>query len=562
MISFFDRLEKSSKYILIQSVILFVLLNLFLSDWNCRKDLSREKRFDLTESTEKIISNLPEKLYIDAFYSNDVPGAHQARLNLAKEILKEIASVNRKKVELRFYDPDSNESAKKKASEAGIRPLELQKRERGAAEVKSAYFGFKLTIGSKSETVPVAYQAEAIEFEVLRLLKKMTRKGNSSSLGIISANGALAWPDPNQGGLRPDKDTFSAVIHQALAPDSGLPGSVEINKGTVPEEFTTLLWAGAPELTEEGKYNIDQFLMRGGNLLILAKTMEFQIQNRRQPAMMMGGQQGLASAHPEAAKLKAFTENYGFEVRSEMILEPESSQVTDTMIDMESGTLNFDHYPLWPIAVMEKGGLSEKSGFTKNSSAVLLPWVSGIDIKKEKQPDAAYNVIIQSTRDADRRADYLTVGENQAAKMQIKPNGNNIPLGVHIEGVLKSAFRKENIPASANASLFKEKTDQGKKSQIVVIGTPYLISDILLKRETQDTFVKTNIPFFLNLVDILSGDTDLLAARSRSSYIQNIKPVTKFSQFVYSFINILLIPILAGIYAFWRIKKRNKGEKA
>ncbi len=255
------------------------MVNYLISDFYCRKDLSRENRFNLTDSTEKVLQNLPEKLYIDAFYSSDVPGEHKARLSLTRELIKEIANVNRKKVELRFHDPDSNESNKKKATEAGIKPAQLNQQERGSVEIKQAYFGIKLTVGSKSTVIPNAYFAEAIEYQILSSLKKMLKKNNSSTVAILKTAGAFLAPEQTQGM---GKDTFGLFVHRAFAPENGEIQEINVNSESIPDEIKTVLWVGSPDLTDKGKYYIDQFLMRGGNLLIFAKTFNFQMGGQNQ----------------------------------------------------------------------------------------------------------------------------------------------------------------------------------------------------------------------------------------------------------------------------------------
>ncbi len=559
MIEFFRKFDSNRTYIVVQFVLLFVFINLFFSDFNCRKDLSKENRFDLTESTEKVINNLSEKLYIDAFYSEDVPGMHKARLTLAKEVLKEIASVNRKKVELRFYNPDSSESAKKKATEAGIRSFPLEKLERGSAEVKQAYFGIKLTLGAKSEVIPVAYAAESIEYQVLTTLKKMTRKPGSTTLAILKATGAHTAPDPNFAGMTAlSKDTFGVVIHEVIAKEYGEPQEININEEPVPEEMNLLLWVGAPDLNEKGKYHIDQFLMRGGGLIILAKSMDFSLPSRQRGMPSMGGE-GIAVQNPNIEKINEFLKNYGLEVKSEMILEPEFSMVTNSFIQIQPGVFAPYHYPLWPVATHESKQLSKQSLITKNSSGVILPWVSGILLTPERQKEAQFDTVIQSTKSADRRENYVMLGEEQVANQEIKGAGLHIPLAVHVYGKLKSSFSKEKIPSGVNLN-FLEVTKEGKKSQIFIVGTPYLISDMFVSNQYVDTFQKTNLPFFANLLDVFLGDTDLLATRTKQAYIRNIKPVSKPEQIVYSFINILFIPIGIGIYAFVRLKKRNASK--
>jgi ABC-type uncharacterized transport system involved in gliding motility auxiliary subunit len=554
MISFFDKFNNHKSFIVTNTILLFFLFNLLVSDWNCRKDLSKENRFNLTASTEKVLNSLDEKLYIDAFYSEDVPGMHKARLNLAREVLKEIASVNRKKVELRFYNPDTSESDRKKAAEAGIRSFPLEKLERGAREEKLAFFGIRLTLGSKIEVIPVGYAAENLEYQVLTSIKKMSRKRNQSALAILKANGASTAPEP---GPMNNKDTFGITIHKAYSPENGEPAEINVNEEPITEEFQTLLWVGAPELTDKGKFHIDQFLMRGGSLVILAKTMDFTLPSRRQTMGM--GNEGIATPIPSSNSIALFTENYGFKVNSELILEPEKSMVTNSFIQIQPGVFAPYHYPLWPIASMDAKMLSKTNPITSGSSAILLPWVSGIETYQDKQPEANFETIIQSSPEADRKTEFVMIGEEQIANVEIKPNGTPIKLGVLIKGKLKSAFSKNTIPQGLNKDTFLEKTKDDKTSQILVIGTPYLISDFLITDQYFEVFQKTNLPFFMNLMDIFNGDTDLIAMRFKQSYIKNIKPVKRFEQVLFTSINILLIPLLIGVYAFARMKKRNSG---
>lgn len=558
MIQYFSKLNKNYKFISISTFLSFFLFNYLMSDFYCRKDLSRENRFNLTDSTEKVLNSLPEKLYIDAFYSTDVPGEHKARLNLTKELIKEIANVNRKKVELRFHDPDANESDKKKATEAGIKPAQLNQQERGSVEIKQAYFGIKLTVGSKSTVIPNAYFAEAIEYQVLSSLKKMLKKNNNSTVAILKSTGAFLAPEQTQVM---GKDTLGLFVHRAFAPENGEMQEININQESVPEEIKTLLWVGSPDLTDKGKFYIDQFLMRGGNLVIFAKTFNFQIGQQNQMASMMGGgNEGLAQPAPQVNAINSFLSHYGFEVKTDMILEPEDSYaVTSLFQQLTNPNAEAFHYPLWLIPRKESGTIHPKNQITKNTSAVLLPWTSSLDIKSEKQPEAVFTTLIESTKKADKRAEFVIVSEDKVARQPINAQNTNFPLGLHIEGNLKSYFTKETIPKEVTEA-FLEKTKEGKKSQIVVFGSPYILSDMLATNDYLSLF-RANLSFVLNLLDILGGDTDMLSLRSKQIYTKNLKDVNKTEKFIYSFLNILLLPIGISIYAFLRLKKRTSGKR-
>ena len=558
MIELFHKLDKNYKFLSISTFLSFFLFNYLVSDFYCRKDLSRENRFNLTDSTEKVLQNLPEKLYIDAFYSSDVPGEHKARLNLTRELIKEIASVNRKKVELRFHDPDSNESDKKKATEAGIKPAQLNQQERGALEIKQAYFGIKLTVGSKSTVIPNAYFAEAIEYQILSSLKKMLKKNNSSSVAILKANGTFNAPEQTQGM---GKDTFGLFVHKAFAPENGQMQEINVNQESIPEEIKTLLWVGAPELTDKGKYYIDQFLMRGGNLVIFAKTMNFQMgQQNQMAAMMGGGNEGLAQPDPNVGNINAFLSHYGFEVKTDMILEPDDSYaVTSIFQQLTNPNAEAIHYPLWLIPRKESGAIHPKSQFTKNASAVLLPWTSSLEVKSDKQPNATFTNLIESTKKADKRSEFVIVNEEKVAKQPINAQKTNFVLGLHVEGNLKSFFTSETVPKEVTEA-FVDKTKEGKKSQIVVFGSPYLLSDMLASNDYIQLF-RANLGFVLNVIDILGGDTDMLSLRTKQVYTKNLKDVSKTEKFIFSFINILLLPVGISIFAFLRLKKRSSGKR-
>ncbi|MCB1194285.1 MAG: GldG family protein, partial [Leptospiraceae bacterium] len=218
MIQFFNRFDRNKSFFLFQIIISFLLFNYMVSDLNCRKDLSKSQRFSLSKSTEKTLKSLPEKLYIDTYFSTEIPSEFKARIDLAKEMIKEIASVNKDKVEVRMYDPDSDEEARKRANEYHIQPQTLQKVERGGAEVKQAYLGLTLKVGTEVEVISEAFIAEQLEYQILSTLKKMTRKNASSGVGILQAEGASTYPQPGPGT---SKDTFGVLIHRAYQQEYG-----------------------------------------------------------------------------------------------------------------------------------------------------------------------------------------------------------------------------------------------------------------------------------------------------------------------------------------------------
>ncbi len=559
MKDFFSKYNSNYKFLSIQFILLFFLFNFLFTDFYCRKDLSRENRFNLTESTEKTFQNLPEKLFIDAFYSTDIPGEHKARLNLTKELIKEMANINRSKVELRFYDPDSSEANKKRTEEAGIKAVTLEKQDRNSASIKQAYFGLKLTVGAKSTVIPVAYMAESLEYQVLSSLKKMLSKTQNSSMAVIKANGIFLSPDPNQGGAGIGKDSYGVFIHYAYSQENGSVPEINVNEEPITDDVKTLFWVGSPELSDKGKYHIDQFLMRGGNLVIFQKVFNFSLGGGRQQQFMNQSQDGIASPDAQVPAINNFLSSYGFKFNVDMILEPnESYSVMDIFQKLQNPNATAYHYPLWILATSESSMLNKDSLFTKNSKAILLPWSSSIELVADKQKEAKFTKLVESTKEADRRENFVLVSEDKVAAAKIEAKNQNYLLGLHVEGKLNSSFTKETIP-TGSTEVFIDKTKEGKTSNILVFGSPYILSDLLAQDNYVQMYKKHNLSFALNLFDILNGDTDLLATRTKQSYTKNLKDASKGEKIFWNFVNILLIPIGVAVFAVFRLKKRTIG---
>lgn len=561
MKNFFLKYNSNYKFLSIQFILFFFLLNFLFSDFYCRKDLSRENRFNLSDGTENTFKNLPEKLFIDAFYSTDIPGEHKARLNLTKELIKEMANINKSKVELRFYDPDSSESIKAKADEAGIKPLSLEKQDRSSASFKQAYSGLKLTVGAKTEIIQIAYYAETLEYQILSTLKKMLAKNQNSYVAILKANGVFQAPDPNQGGYGLGKDTFGIFIHYFFSKENGAVPEININEESITSDIKTLFWVGSPELTEKGKYHIDQFLMRGGNLVIFQKTFNFSLsEGGRGQAMFNQSQNGIAAPDSQVPNINSFLSNYGFKFNLDMVLEPnESYSVVDIFQKLQNPNQTPYHYPLWLLPTNDSNMLNKDSIYTKDLKAILLPWTSSIElITSDKQKDIKITKLIESTKDADRRENYVLVSEDKVASQKVEPKNQNFLLGLHLEGEFNSAFTKDTIPKDTN-EVFISKTKENKKTNILVFGSPYILSDMLVQDSYQTIYKKYNLSFVLNLFDILNGDTDLLSTRTKQAYTKNLKDVSKTEKFIYSFINILFVPISLAWFAFIRLKKRTRG---
>lgn len=538
---------------------LFLVVNYLFSGFSCRLDVSESGRFQLTKSSKTILTSLTDTLYIDAYYSTEIPPEYQSRIQLAKEMLKEIAAVESEKVQLRFFDPDNSEKEKNQALEAGIEPQTLQKVEMGAAQVKQAFMGITLRLGKEIEVIPVVFFAEEVESQILSTLKKMIRreKNASSGVAILVEPGSMDAPMP---GTRSGKDSFGVFMHQIFAPEYGPAFPFSLQEDPLPSDIQVLIAVGLPELTTMARYNLDQFLLKGGKLIILPRSMNFTLDDQNSQSGLSMGQKGFAQTEQGLDEYNEFFSHYGFRVKANMVLESDLSMPMGPVVQMEQGLMGRYHYPLWILASKDSETVSSKSPFTKDLEVLLLPWTSSLEVNQESQPDVLIEPIIQSSVNASTKEDYLFIGEKEVFQMETTPEGKKLPLGLHLKGKFISYFKDRDLPKGASKSSYLEESISDSESEILVIGSPYLISDLLVLREFREIYQIANAPFFLNAIDILQGDEDLVAARSKKPAFEALNNFSKSEELFYSIVNIVLLPLAIAFYAFIRMRRRAKGN--
>lgn len=544
------EISKSPWFGFANGVLLFILLNGIFSTIPCKADLSRSGRFQITTSTIKVLKELDDPLYIDAFYSSEIPGEYKARVELSKELLKEISKIGKENVSLRFYDPSSSEEDARKAMELGLEPQILQQTSRDSASVKQAFLGIILTLGHKTEVLSFAFFTEDLEYQILNSVRKMQRQDKDS--GIVLLKSEEKFSPQEQGS---PKDRIEIFTKRVLRGEYGPILELDLETENLPEETEIVLWIGGGTLSKNTERKLDKFISEGGSLLVLAKTMEFKTETERGSFGLLSGDLGAGLAHknPNSEEMVRFLEHYGIRMNYDIILEPDHSLPMGSVIEIEPGVLGKYPYPPWIVPDQKSGSLDRNSPFTKNQESLLIPWTSSLNILPEKQKEVQFTILAKSGAEAESRTEPVSLGEKQLLSTPIQANGGPFLLGVYAEGKFTSYF-SDTKPRGQD---LQSQSKPPKTGRILVFGSSYLVSDLLAFPEFSEILKNSNIPFLLNAIDILMGETDLLEVRSKQSAVLKLKPLPFFLETAISVFHLLLVPGLLALYAFRRLKRRN-----
>ena len=238
-----------------------------------RIDLTEDRLYSLSDGTRNIVSNLDQQLEVMFFYSDsateDIPQIRSFATRV-QELLREIVMASNSNLRLSVIDPEPFSEDEDLATQFGIQPVPVTQ---GGEEI---YFGLVVTNGSGenmpfnmqvSETIPLIRpdQEEFLEYEVIKLVAKV----NNPDLPVV---GLITQLDID-GGFDPVRGQATApwmvmeYIRQLYEVRRVDIAGIDANNH-IDDEVDILMVVHPQDLSEEILYQIDQYIMRGGAIML------------------------------------------------------------------------------------------------------------------------------------------------------------------------------------------------------------------------------------------------------------------------------------------------------
>lgn len=563
------KILNSKDFIFINVIVLFILINAIGYSCNFRLDLTKEKINTVSESTERILNKLKLPLLLEAYISKDIPGQILSQLQPIFYQLEDIQRIGGDKVRVKIINP-TTEELKNLATKRGIQGIPIEEAEIDKASVRLGYFGIYLQYGDKTTSFSLVEQGGIIsnfEYILLKEIKKLitTEENKESGIGYVKVDGTLdfrRW----QSRLDMDKDNLYA-FKNFIEKEIGTIREIQLNE-PIPETIETLMIVGLPKFTKKQELYIDQFILRGGNLLLMLKGFDFHITPPNPQLLQMGissGVGGFVSFPEEIDRLNEFLNRYGLEIQKRVILEP---QLAAPEMDVLGQYFGRYPNPSWAVYSQEYENIDKTNELTKNISYVIVPWFSDISYNSDVQPNVQYKILIQSSPNAvEKKEIALNLKELQSVgKKEDSFVSKSLPIMVLAKGKFISGFKDEyeNNRLELEENLKKNfRVGQlgNTESKIILIGTPYLVSDIFFRNEANLEYFKINMIFINNILEFLQGDTDLISVRSKVATVPFLRiQFDKGLEMIFSWFHTLFIPVLLGIYGFIRLRKRYRKQ--
>ncbi len=319
------------------------------SMYRVRVDLTHDKVYTLTDSTRRVLGGLEDRLLVEAYFSPDsslTPALGEARKTL-RNVLDELVEHSQGRMVVQYLDPQSDTALEEKAKRLGIKSQTIGDRGVRSLQYKELWQGLRLRYGGKRQKVIpfLPFFGRPFDYE-----SQLTPKIKALTVDVKPKVGVIAFdsPPPAQAGFRqaPERPNgFRRLIQEPEIKDRYEFISLDITAGQfIPDEIETLLLIRPRDLTDRHKYVIDQFVMRGKQLVVFADTDDYSIGQKR----LLRSREMNFDAKGSELEFRAQLAHYGVQVASHKLLLDATVEAQDRFIFVFGGrAANVESYPYW-----------------------------------------------------------------------------------------------------------------------------------------------------------------------------------------------------------------------
>ena len=407
----------------------------------------RNPEFDITSTIRKVLldyrsegevlSSLDSPVEFVAYASPDeaLPPSLAGYLDVALAVVNEKAVESSGMLNVSRVDPEAGDGsvAAMLSDSYGFSPMRAS-----LFDATSFYFYLTMTDGDIMVSLGIPDTTDPEGFE--RVLDTALKRFAAGYLKSIAINSPQPLPpqlaqQAAQQGFNPN--TYERLFEQL---SSGLDVvRTELSDGAVPEEAEALLVVDPSSLSETQVFAIDQFLMRGGTVLLSLGSFESSIS----PASL--------SVTRRTTGLDDWLGHFGIDIGESLVLDPRNSAFP-VPVTRQVGGFSFQELQMldYPYFVeVRDDGFNEESPIVSQLPQVSMPWASPIEIDAEANATRQVTELLKSSEGA-----WLSTSTNvtprfsEESEMPFQPEGEigSQLLGAVIEGRFDSFFAGKESP--------------------------------------------------------------------------------------------------------------------
>ena len=510
-----------------------------------------------------------------------------------KAVIDRLGQKNYDKLAYQRLDPDTDPALIDAADKNHLLVLKWQAMPDKQIQAGQGAIGLVVSHGQKTVSVPLLtvinlpligtrYQMAdfgKLEEVIGSAIEKVVNI--NAELGYLADHGTLGKAVATSPMMPPQSNL---TAFRQLAGKTYTLRDINLSKEPIPDSLNALVIARpTKKFSDYELYQIDQFLMRGNNLIIFPDRLQEVMPNQQQ--MMMGGRPSYATIDTGLEKLLA---HWGVKIDPSYVLDENCFK---QQVPQQRGG---GQQPIYFAPLILNRNISKDFDYLKNIKGMVVLKASPVRIN----PDRLDKIHVDARRlvASSDRSWEMKPPINLNPMMMAPPPENqarqSFPLAYLLTGRFPSYFEGKPVPVRTEKK--KDKNTAGKKgdppenkdtaaqespsspqtplpdikrsgpfigkgqpARIFVMAASDMISDTILDADGRSA----NDMFVMNIIDALNNRADIAVMRSKTQQLNPLdKPAAGLKLFL-KWLNIAGLPVLVvlfGLFVWWRRHARRK----
>lgn len=550
------------------ALVIVFLINYIGSFFFFRFDLTSEKRYSISDASRQMLKTLDDVVFVRVYLEGELPAGFARLRDATKEMLDEFRAYSSANIEYEFIDPSESPDEKtrveiyRQLTKQGLQYTNLEYKEGDKVSEKIIFPGaivsykgketpvqlLKSQTGAGSEAM-LNNSVQQLEYELAGSIRKLSNPA-TQKIAFIEGHGELG-------------ELEVADITKSLKENYSVERIKIDGRLSSLEDFKAIIIAQPDSIfTEKDKFIIDQFLMKGGKMLLLVDGASVSMDSLQSSPTTL--------AVPLSVNLEDMLFRYGARVNTDLIMDLRSLPIP--IVTGYIGTQPKQELFPWyyfPLIVPEI-----KHPVVNNLDALKTEFVSSIDTVG--RPSIGKTFLLTTSKYSKITSTPSRVSLNV---LRDKPDERQFsrgpqPVAVLLEGNFESVFTNR-IPPQIEQSREIDFKESGVPTKMIVVSDGDMIRNEVNKTKDKilplgyDKYTQreyANRDFIMNCVNYLLDESGLIIVRAKEFKLrlldrQRIEKERLWWQTINTAFPVALIIIFGVIQNFIRRRKYTSSRR-
>ncbi|NQU64662.1 MAG: Gldg family protein [SAR324 cluster bacterium] len=516
-----QRVLGSTAISIVLVLIIIIAINVISASLYSRLDITEENLYTLSEGTKKIVEKIATPVALKYYLSKNLESLPITYKNYGKkisELLTEYQNLKPEMVTLEIFDPKPDSDEEVWAKKYGLTGADLSNGEK-------FYMGLIITQEDRELKIPMLdpRREQFLEYDITQLLLQLSQK-KDKKIGVLSSLPVMGVSanqfQQMQGQTGQPKWFFVQELEKTFKIETVDPTAIEISA-----DISILMVVHPKNLSETTLYAIDQFVLKGGELIVLVDP-NARV-DQAAAAMAQMGQMPQASSD-----LEKLFKHWGINYQASSILG-DKDHATRVNAGGEIGVVSFS---LWHS--LNRDSFDQDLIATKELEEMLLSEPGGFTLT-QTSPLKLQPLITSSTNTGPVESYMVRFADPLKLNQQVKPTGKPYLMAGILTGKLTSAFsappeppkneKNDKVENSVKRQPHLSEGSQGSKILLITdvdfISDNFSVEQFNLLGQVYSQPKNDNLNFMVNMVEFLGGAGEMMEIRSRGRFR---RPFTRF----------------------------------